>query len=262
MQRIKVTHNDVFIDNKNENVDKSEEYKTSMLFSDSTPIIRIYENDKLLYSFKIETLITNPDLTGQFFHCSIRIMSNSGVMIDGIVSKNEDAFSDWTSNEYEAIRLQPFFLSNQSENNIILHGKGLFERGLHFNGTITPEGVRNICICDHCNLSFTLQHFHAGLANLQYFYSTDSLETLIVAYGEIDNLPTQLDKNINENELKKIENKLPIPSNRKGNFKYYNDLKCPHCKSNYINFNKNKASRPFEYYGNTYINQKPKQYHN
>ena len=176
-------------------------------------------------------------------------------MIDGIISKSSTEFLDWKDKDYEAVRIQPFFLSNKKELNKALHGKGLFDRGLHFSGTVTPSGVRTICICDSCQLNFAIQHFHAGFAKVQYFYSSDSSETLVVPYESIENLPNQLSSPENEIVLRELESKLPKPSNNQGEFKYYNPLRCPFCYHPYIDFEKYKEIRPNEYYGNTYINQ-------
>lgn len=258
--RIDVKGGSIFIDNQKENIGKALELRTVFELATPIPEIRVYENQRLIHTFLIETLQSNPDLTGQFLHCSIRILANSAVMIDGIISKNNTSFPNWTDHEYEAVRFQPFFLSDKNENNIACKGKGLFERGLHFGGTITPAGVRNICVCDSCNLSFTIQHFHSGFSEVQYFYSTDSKETLIVPYNVIENMPTQLEPTINNGNLEIIERKLPKPSNALGTFNYYNSFKCPHCLTPYIDFEKYKGMRPKEYYGNTYINQNPKRW--
>lgn len=130
-------------------------------------------------------------------------------MIDGIISNSEASFPNWTDKDYEAVRLQPFFLSNANNNNIGLIGKGLFDRGLHFTGTVTPTTVRCVCICDNCKQSFTLQHFHAGFSEVQYFYSTDSKETLVVPYNAIVNMPTQLQETVDLSTLPEVERNLP-----------------------------------------------------
>ena len=257
MPRIEITDTNILIDNQNEYLGKPEEVKTIIEFTNPVPAINIYENTKHIYSFKVEVLEKNADLTGQFLHCVIRILPNSGVMIDGIISKDKDNYNDWSSPDYEAIRLQPFFLSDQNEKNLKLKGAGLFSRGLHFVGKITPVGVRNICICDSCRKSFTIQHFHAGFSNAQYFYSSDSSKTLFVPYGSIENLPTQLQENISDEDLKNLEQNLPLPSNGKGTFNYYNNFRCPHCNASYIDFEENKEVRSNEYYGLTYINKQP-----
>ena len=262
MPRIKITDTNILIDNQNEYLGKPEELKKIIEFTNPIPTINIYENTKLIYSFKIEVLEKNADLTGQFLHCVIRILPNSGVMIDGIISRNKDIYNDWSSPDYEAIRIQPFFLTNKKEYNKALKGKGLFDRGLHFSGTVTPSGVRNICICDRCQASFTIQHFHAGFANVQYFYSSDGKETLIVDYKAIDKLPVQLSEDVKDEVIEEIENKLPTPTSGNGTFRYYNNFKCPHCGEPYIDFRKNNSLRAKEYYGNTFINEKPKRYNN
>ena len=257
--RVNIKGDSIFIDNQNSNIGKATELETVFKLTVPTPEIKVFENKNLVHTFRIDTLQTNKDLTGQFLHSSVRVLSNSAVMIDGIISQSDNTFSKWTDNDYEAIRLQPFFLSDKNDNNIQLKGKGLFERGLHFNGTVTPAGVRNICICDSCNLSFTIQHFHSGFSELQYFYSTDSKETLTVPHGSIEELPTQLQETADKSILQSIESKLPNPSNE-GTFSYYNSFKCPHCLTPYIDFENHKEIRPTEYYGNTYINQRPKRW--
>jgi len=255
-ERLEIKGNKILIDNQRENIGKPVELETVFDLTEPTPTIEVYENGKLYRPFLIETLISNPDLTGQFLHSSIRIFPNSGVMIDGIISKSKTSRVDWKDPNYEAIRLQPFYLSDKSDNNTSLKGKGLFERGLHFSGTVTPKGVRNICTCDFCVKSFTIQHFHAGFSEIQYFYSSDSKETLIVPYNAIPNLPVQLEENLENINLDNVERELPSPKTSNSTFKYYNPFRCPHCSAPYIDFESHRQIRAKEYYGNTYINQK------
>ena len=255
--RIKIEGNDIYIGKPKLFGEKSEEYLGVLTFDKPVPEIKVYENDILLKTFNIETLATNFNLAGQYFHISVRLLENDGVMIDGIISKQKDTHPNWQDNDYEAIRLQPFFLSSAnpalSESMV---GKGVFERGLHYSGTVTPTTVRVICICDNCNKSFTVQHFHAGLSNSQYFYSDESKQTLIVSYGEIKNLPTQLQKTIDEEIIAEVEKELPKPTIGTGSYRYYNSFCCPHCLSPYVDFQKHKQIRPNEYYGLKYINDK------
>ena len=245
--RICIKDNNIFVENQKSNLEKALEVNCVIEFTEPIPVINFFENKNLVYSYKIETLQTNPDLTGQFLHSSIRILPNSAVMIDGIISKDKKVYPKWTDIDYEAIRLQPFYLFNNQEENTRLTGKGLFERGLHFSGVVTPSAVRNICICDSCNRSFTIQHFHAGFSEVEYFYSSDSKETFTISNGTID-----------IKSLEAIETKLPRPSNNIGTFNYYNPFRCPHCLTPYIDFENHKEIRKNEYYGNTYINQKPR----
>jgi hypothetical protein len=255
--RIKITDSSIFIDNQKKSSGLPLEIEHVFKFTQAIPEIKIFENENLSRVFRIDTLAENPDLSAQFLHSSIRILSNSAVMIDGIVSRNTSVFAKWTEEGYEAIRLQPFYLSDKDEENIKLKGTGLFSRGLHFSGTITPRGVRNVCICDSCNASFTIQHFHARFSEVQYFYSTDSKETLVVPYNMIKELPQQLQDNIDPSVLEMLEAKLPKPICGSGAFRYYNSFKCPYCSEAFIDFEKNKWLRPGEYYGNTLINSSP-----
>lgn len=256
-KRIKIKSNDIYISKHGLFGQKTEEYLGVLSFDNPTPTIKVFENSTLLKTFNIETLTTNSNLTGQYFHISIRLLENDGVMIDGIISKHNDKHQYWQDSDYEAIRFQPFFLTTAdlaTSQRII--GKGVFERGLHYSGTITPTTVRVICICDNCNKSFTVQHFHGGFSDSQYFYSTDSKQTLIVPYNKIKNLPTQLQKEVDEKIIAQVEAELPKPTKGKGNYRYYNSFCCPHCLSPYIDFQKNKQIRPTEYYGLKYINDK------
>ena len=257
-QRVTVQDNNIYIDNSNDNIGKSVEVQTVLAFTQPTPEITVFENNKIIHRYSIETLETNPDLAGQFLHSSIRILGNSAVMIDGIISRSHKSCPEWTDDNYEAVRLQPFFLSNANEKNIQLIGKGLFDRGLHFSGTVTPGTVRCVCICDHCKQSFSLQHFHAGFSEVQYFYSSGSRETLIVPYNALANMPTQLQEYLDPSALEEVENRLTASSD--GKFRYFNSFKCPHCLAAFIDFERYPEMRPGEYYGNTLLNQKPKQW--
>ncbi len=255
-KRVEIQGENIFIDNLKENIGKSIEINAVFKLTEESPAIKVYENNQMVRLYRIDTLKSNPNLSGQFLHSSIRILKNSAVMIDGIISKSESSFPEQTNENFEAIRFQPFFLSNADGNNSQLIGKGLFERGLHFSGRVTPSTVRCICICDDCKQSFSLQHFHAGFSEVQYFYSDQSKETLIVPYNAIPKIPTQLQEEISFASLLKVESKLPKSND--GSFRYYNSFRCPHCIKPFIDFEKNKDIRPKEYYGNTLLNVTPK----
>ena len=256
--RVEIQNDNILIDNVKNNIGKAIELMPVFNLSQAIPEIKVYENDQLVRLYRMDTLHANADLTGQFLHGSVRILDNSAVMIDGIISKSAASHPVWTDKEYEAIRFQPFYLSDAEENNEKLIGKGLFERGLHFSGTVTPSNVRCVCICDDCKQSFSLRHFHAGFSELQYFYSTNSRETLIVPYNAIPNMPAQLSKTIDLATLPEMEAKLSKTSD--GNYRYFNSFKCPHCLAPFIDFNNHKDIRPGEYYGNTHINDEPKRW--
>lgn len=219
----------------------------------SVPEIKIYENKKYLRTYKIEPKNSNPDLSGHFFLCEVRVNRNFSVQIEGVISKDKENFENG-----EGVLFQPFFLSNKKIRNEDFFGKGMFSRGLHYQGHVSSGDRRLICICDVCEKSFSVDFYHAGFSEVQYFYSSHSMETLIVYYGEIENMPFQLQENIDENILKEVEAKLPKTFD--GSFKYYNSFCCPHCHSPFINFEKNKEIRPFEYYVHFYLNKEPKMY--
>lgn len=246
--RIKVINQNIYLKPPTLFSSKSEKLEGVMLLDSPKPVISVFEDKNLVRVFRVEPVSENPDLTGQFLHYSISIQDNDAVMIDGIISKQKDHYSNWELEGYEAIRLQPFFLEPSQLKNASLMGKGLFERGLHYSGIITPTNVRNICICDYCRESFTIQHIHAGFSEVQYFYSSENNQTLLVRYGEIENLPCQLESIVRKESLIEVEKKLP------GEFKYYNALPCSHCKKPFIDFENNKGIRAMEYYANKLIN--------
>lgn len=256
-KRIKAEGTDFYISNTERSGNAAEEHLDVIRFDVATPTLRVFEDGQLVKTFVMETLTANPDLTGQFFHISVRLLGNGGVMIDGVISRQHDRHPHWEEESYEGIRLQPFFLSTVDPRLAQqLTGKGLFERGLHYSGLVTPATVRVICLCDTCNKSFTIQHFHGGFSESQYFYSDDSKQTLIVQYSEIKNAPTHLQREISQTLIEQMEAELPKPTKGTGSYRYYNSFRCPHCVSPYIDFQTNKEIRPGEYYGNKFINDK------
>lgn len=255
-KRLIIEGGSILIDNSPDNIGREIEIETVFKLKEPRPEVCVYENNELIRQFRIDTFHSNSNLTGQFLHCLIRILNNSAVMIDGVISKTSISYPKWTDQNYEAVRLQPFFLSNANDKNIELIGKGLFDRGLHFTGTVTPSNVRCVCICDNCKRPFSLQHFHAGFSEVQYFYSTNSRETLLVPNGAINGMPAQLHERIDLATLKEAENQLPHSAD--GSFLYFNSFKCPDCLTPFINFEKYPEMRTREYYGNTLINTTPK----
>ena len=249
-KRIKVDNNNIYINNLDEALrNTSFEITPVIKFNESSPEITIFEDNKLVRKFIIEPLTSKPPLKGRYFHSSIRVNSNSSVQIDGIISDSESTYDVMG----EGIRFQPFFLSDNEEDNQKLKGLGMFDRGLHYQGLVTPSNVRLVCTCNECSKSFGVEFIHAGFAEVQYFYSSNSKETLIVPYdNKLSPVPHQTQKDFDENLLIEIESKLPTTID--GKFEYYNSFKCPHCFADFINFRNNKELRQKEYYANYYIN--------
>lgn len=219
---LEVVGNDLFINNNSSIINRNFEFQPVLQFEQNIPEINIFENETKIRTFVIEPKNSNPNLKGQYFHSSIRINSNYSIQIDGYISKDKNNFESTD----EGIRLQPFFLSNKENLNIEMKGKGMFQRGLHYNGYVSSGNIRLICICDDCKKSFSVEFYHAGFSEVQYFYSTNSKETLIVSYNNnLGKIPFQLQTEINEKELKELEEKLPFTED--GKFEYYNSFKCP-----------------------------------
>ncbi|ROH96240.1 hypothetical protein [Chryseobacterium daecheongense] len=248
-QRIEFRRNEIHIKNHPLYAGVGATDTKEVLLEGAIPEIKIYENGKYLRTYKIEPKDSNPDLNNQIFDCEVRVHPDFSVQIEGAVYKNKD------QEKKEYIRFQPFYLSNKNEKNEALFGRGMFARGLHFSGYISSGDIRLICICDVCEKSFSVDFYHAGFSDTQYFYSSNSMETLMVTYGDIENMPTQLQENIDENILGEVESQLPKTFD--GTFTYYNSFCCPHCHSPFNNFEKFKADRPKEYYAHFYLNKTP-----
>jgi len=183
-----------------------------------------------------------------WIHLSVRVHSNLACQIDCVIS-NTKRFNerDFIKGKIDGIRFQPFFITGGKVDNAQMEGKGLFERGLHFSGTVTPGNVFLSCICDKCKKSFRIKSFHAGFSNLGYFYSESGSQTLVVS-SYLDGAPPAIGKPAFE-KLAILEEKLPKAKDGTS-FKYKNPFRCPHCGSAYIDFERFPEQREIEYYGN------------
>ena len=180
-------------------------------------------------------------------HFSVRVHANRACQADCVVSDSQrfdpGAFS---RGEAVGIRFQPFFLPGAAVSNSELSGKGLFARGLHFNGTVTPGNTLISCECDSCRRSFLIRSYHAGFSNSEYFYSASGKYTLTVS-SYLQGAPAALA----EPEpalLAALEAALPAAPDG-SRFAYRNPFRCPHCSAPYIDFSE-LGSRSAEYYGN------------
>lgn len=183
-----------------------------------------------------------------WIHLSVRVHPNLACQADCLLSDTEEFDeNDFTKGKIDAIRFQPFFITGSKVDTSQMKGKGLFERGFHFSGTVTPSNVSLSCICDKCEKNFRIKSFHAGFSNLGYFYSESSLETLVVS-SSLDGAPPAMGKPDSE-KLASLEEKLPKAKDGT-NFSYTNSFRCPHCGFAYIDFEKFPEQRENEYYGN------------
>lgn len=186
------------------------------------------------------------EVTG-WAHFSVRVHANRACQADCVVSDSErfdpEAFS---RGEAAGIRFQPFFLPGAAVSNSELKGKGLFARGLHFSGTVTPGNMLLSCECDSCHRSFLIRSYHAGFSNSEYFYSASGKYTLTVS-SYLPGAPAALAEP-EPAALAALEAAFPAAPDG-SRFAYRNPFRCPHCSATYIAFPV-PGSRSAEYYGN------------
>jgi hypothetical protein len=181
-------------------------------------------------------------------HFSVRVHQNLACQADCVISQSErfeaDAFG---KGEAIGIRFQPFFLSGAAVQNSEMFGKGLFARGLHFSGRVTPGNVLLSCECDSCRKSFLIHSYHAGFSDSGYFYSDSGKYTITVSNREPGSPAALSDPD--PTDLADLEARLPLAPDG-SSYRYLNPFRCPHCSAPYIDFADDPALRRAEYYGN------------
>ena len=226
--------------------------KTPIIFSNNVgKSLRFVDFQGGEYSFSLE-------YESGYIHLSVRVHDNLACQTDCLISKSKEIASDaFQKLEVNGIRFQPFFLPGAKVSNSEFKGKGLFHRGLHFSGTVTPGNVSLSCICDECKKCFRINSFHAGFSNLGYFYSESGKETLVVS-SYAKGSPPALGK-VNIEEVQELEAKLPKAKDGT-TFSYLNGFRCPHCGANYIDFRAYPEQREREYYGNVFYGEPTTKY--
>ncbi len=185
----------------------------------------------------------------RWIHLSVRVSEHFTVMADCLAGDSADPpIEQFLKGEARGVRLQPFYLAECEADPSEMTGRGLFFRGFHFSGVVTPGNVSLSCICDFCRRSFRLQSFHAGFSNLVYFYCNGGPHTL-VASSYLTDAPPVMGQTDSES-LARFEARLPRCEKCGGDFKYFNSLLCPHCLRPYIDFQNHPQEREIEYYGN------------
>ena len=189
------------------------------------------------------------DEGARYFHVSARIHASYAVQTDGILTQRKEENSQEVFKAGgKALRLQPFMLPEFSGDTDNLIGRGLFHRGLHFSGMITPGNVSLMSLCDYCKHSFRLQSFHAGFSNLSYFYCSRGPHTMVASSHETD-APPVLGK-ADPAATARFEQRLPPCGDCGGSFNYANSFLCPGCQKPYIDFARHPQDRESENYGN------------
>ena len=251
------------------------EYELILSLPKQAPELRLFYGNRILAAYIIDPVSNNPDLTGKYLHSCLRILSNGGVMMDGIISNVFSSAKGFT----EGLRFAPVMLdgshASHNGNERRLKGQGLFARGLLFSGTKLPQDVRLIVLCDNPDCgnefdgigrSFTLQVFDAWNFGCQYFYSKDdSAETMTLPSQHLPkSMPSQAStswpsgksdwKLPSASAITELDSQLP---GERGKFGLFNPLRCPHCRSPFIDFAAEPLRRKEEHYGCVYINQEP-----
>ena len=186
-----------------------------------------------------------PASTG-WAHLSVRVHATLGCQADAIVTANPNQVSGAPLAEGDVgVRFQPFFLAG-AVNPPISTGRGLFARGLHFSGTVTPGNILLSCECDQCRRTFLVRSFHAGFSEVGYFYSGSGRHTLTVD-ARVPGAPAALSEP-DPAELAALEARLP-PAPDGTRYAWLNPFRCPHCEAPYIDFAAHPGERQREYYG-------------
>jgi len=149
------------------------------------------------------------------------------------------------------IRFQPVALEGSPVRPADLIGAGAFARGLHSRGSITPGWYRLSVECDKCTRSFHLQSFHAGMMDVEYMYSESGVHTLIIEPNELWGLPELA--GMTDTERCAFEDDM-LPAAPDGTrFRYYNALRCPHCRAPFLDYRKFPEDRRADYYGHCHF---------
>jgi hypothetical protein len=181
-------------------------------------------------------------------HFSVRVHANKGCQVDCVIGDSPTFDPDaLRRGDATGIRFQPFFLPGAGVSQSELVGKGLFHRGLHFSGQITPGNVLLSCECDFCHRSFLIRSYHAGFSQAAYFYSASGKYTLTVS-TQVPGSPEAL-STPDAQALATLEQTLPTAPDG-SRFGYLNPFRCPYCAAPYIDFAAHPGLREREYYGN------------
>ena len=181
-------------------------------------------------------------------HISVRVHASKACQADCVVADSPEFDANaLAGGKATGIRFQPFFLSGAPVSNTELAGKGLFRRGLHFSGNVTPGNILLSCECDKCHRSFLIRSYHAGFSNSGYFYSGSGKYTLTVS-TMVPGSPAPL-STPEPKALAALEQSLPLAPDG-SSYSYTNPFRCPHCGEPYIDFEANPGLRENEYYGN------------
>jgi hypothetical protein len=234
--------------------------------SERAPRLTVWLGPAAIARFRVDPIASDPDLAGKYFHTSIRILDNLSLWIDGLIATDAaDPQAGAALHDgqrfTEGVRFQPLFIGPASGKNATLAGRGLFERGIHTSGTVTPGSVRVCCVCDRCGESFGLSHFHTGFGEGmgagQYFYCARGVHTLMLDAAAVPGCPRALQPPESAAALAAMEAQLPRCRGCGEDFRYLHALRCPACAAPYLDFERFPQMRPNEYYGCLVVGHEP-----
>jgi len=222
------------------------EEKSSVELTSENPILIFTDFSGRTLSHDLTSVV---DEGCSWIHLSVRVHEGYACQADCLINSSRDIDgSAFQKGEVKGIRFQPFYLPECATDPKELVGQGLFYRGLHFSGIVTPGNVSVSCLCDYCRKSFRLQSFHAGFGNNAYFYCDRGPHTLVIS-SYLEGAPSPL-SHPEPAKLTALESRLPRCEVCGGSFSYLNPLLCPHCNEPFIDFKKHPDIRDNEYYGN------------
>jgi hypothetical protein len=215
-------------------------------FAQSNAVLHLEDAGGKTYRHDLTSVVQEGFRWGHF---SVRVSEELACQADVVWMKTDgNPRAAFQKGEAGGLRFQPFYLRGSGSQLSELAGRGLFYRGFHFSGTVTPSNVSLSCLCDVCERSFRVQSFHAGFSQDSYFYCSRGPHTLVVS-ALPEGAPPPFGK-ADPESLAAFEAQLPLCSRCGGAFAYLNPFRCPHCGAPYIDFPRFPADRPIEYYGN------------
>jgi len=181
-----------------------------------------------------------------WLHLTVFVQNNLACQASALATSKRERDPETRIDDGEiGVRFQPFFLDGASDVPD-LTGQGLFARGLHFGGTITPSNIMLSCRCDVCRQAFLARSFHTGWGGETYFYSESGRFTLITPI-RVGEAPVGM-MEAEYSSMQALEEALPKAPDGSA-FLYTNLFRCPHCAAIYIDFKAHPGLRNGEYYG-------------
>lgn len=196
--------------------------------------LKLEKNSDIIFKDSLgnRSKYTNFHISGDAIF-TIALHNNFACQVDCIVSKDTKTSEfNLSDTGVQGIRFQPFYIpQNKDMFNKSWEGLGLYARGLHYQGMMTPKNVFLCAKCHECRENFLFDSIHTGIIESQYMYSASGKYTLL------------------HSARKDISNSAIPLAPDDSDFKELNSFRCPHCSSEYIKFNSLEEKKS-EHYAN------------